>query len=245
MLVKPPRRAGVRAVLTAIATAAALVAVTAPAHAAVPFSVHQRGYQAVSYWQLNDRYHTFVSIFGSVRTDQIQGGKPVPARSVIADIAQSYCDLAHGRWIDRFWHGSTGAPVSIARNFTTASWPSVPVTLTGEQYNTPLTGHSCDALDWEHTTTVTLPATQVTIGATFIAAGPMIISNSSERVRYDPWFYVTINLSRARMASAVDTRLSTSNPDLRALRALPVPDFAFVGHNIHTEITITHGHPAG
>ena len=64
-------------------------------------------------------------------------------------------------------------------------------------------------------------------------------------MRYDPWFYVTINLSRARMASAVDARLITSNPYLRALTSLPAPDFAFVGHNIHTEITITHGHEPG
>jgi hypothetical protein len=175
-----------------------------------------------------------------------QGGKPVPARSVSIDVAQSYCDLAHDRWVDRYWHGITdGAPVSIARNFATASWPAVPVTLTGDQYNTPLIGHSCDALDWEHTTTVTLPATPATIGAAFTTSGPMVISNSSRRERYDPWFYVTINLARARMASAVDVRLAVSNPDLTALGSLPKPDFAFVGHNIHTEITVTHGHAPG
>jgi hypothetical protein len=27
-----------------------------------------------------------------------------------------------------------------------------------------------------------------------------------------------------------------------ALNSLPVPDFAFVGHTIHTEITVSHGH---
>ena len=122
MLVKSWRKVGVRAVMAVLASAAVLAAVAAPAQAAVPFSWHQRGYQAVSYWQLGDRYHTLVSIYGSVRTDQIQGGKPVPARSVSADIAQSYCDRAHDRWVDRYWFGNTdGAPVSIAHNFATAA----------------------------------------------------------------------------------------------------------------------------
>jgi hypothetical protein len=228
-----------------IASAAVVVAVAAPAQATVPFSVHQRGYQAVSYWQLGDRHNTFVSIDGSVRTDQIHGGKPVPSRSVIVDIAQSYCDTAHDQWVDRFWHGSTAAPVSIVHNLTTASWPAVPMTLTGDQYNTPLIGHSCGALDWEHSTTMTLRPAQVSVGATFTTSGHVIVSNSSERVRYDPWFYVTINHSRARMASAVHARLSTSSSYLTALRTLPVPDFAFVGHNNHTEITITRGHVPG
>jgi hypothetical protein len=235
-----------RAVIAVTASAVALIAVAAPAQATVPFSWHQRGYQAVSYWQLGDRYNTFVSIYGSVRTDQVQGGKPVPTRSVSIDVAQSYCDTAHDRWVDRYWFGNTdGAPVSIARNFATANWLAVPVTLTGEQYNTPLIGHSCDALDWEHVTTVTLPAAQATFGAAFTTSGPMVISNSSRRERYDPWFYVTINVARARMASTVDVRLNVSNPDLTALGSLPTPDFAFVGHNIHTEITVTRGHVPG
>jgi hypothetical protein len=231
--------------MTAIASAAVLIGVAAPAQASVPFSVHQRGYQAVSYWQLGDRYNTFLSIYGSVRTDQIQGGKPVPASSVSVDIAQSYCDLAHDRWVDRYWHGTAHASVSIAHNLAAASWPAVPVTLTGEQYNTPLIGHSCDTLDWEHATTATLPPAQLRLGATFTASGSMVISNSSERVRHDPWFYVTINLARARMASALDVQLSASSRYLTALRSLPSPDYAFVGHNIHTEITVTHGHAPG
>lgn len=49
-------------------------------------------------------------------------------------------------------------------------------------------------------------------------------------------------LARARMAPAVDARLISSNPDLTVLTSLPAPDFAFVGHDIHTEIIITHGH---
>lgn len=236
------RKAGMRAVITVAASAVALIAVAAPAQAAVPFSWHQRGYQAVSYWQLGDRYHTFAGIYGWVNTDQIQGGKPVPARSVSIDVAQSYCDRAHDRWVDRYWFGNAGgAPVSIARNFATASWPATAVTLSGEQYNTPLIRHSCDALDWHHVTSVTLPAAPATIGATFTTSGPMVISNSSRRERYDPWFYVTINVARARMASHVNVQLSASNPALAALGSLPKPDFAFVGHNIHTEITITRG----
>lgn len=235
-----------RAVITVAASAVALIAVAAPAQATVPFSWHQRGYQAVSYWQLGDRYHTFVGIYGSVRTDQIQGGKPVPARSVSIDIAQSYCDRAHNRWVDRYWSGLTdGAPVSITRNLAAASWRATAVTLAGEQYNTPLIRHSCDALDWQHVTSVTLPAAQAAISATFTTSGPMVISNSAKRERYDPWFYVTINAARARMASAVDVQLAASNPDLTALRSLPKPDFAFVGHNIHTEITIIRGHLPG
>ena len=246
MLVKSWRKVGVRAVMVVLASAAVVAGVAAPAQATVPFSWHQRGYQAVSYWQLGDRYHTLVSIYGSVRTDQIQGGKPVPARSVSIDIAQSYCDRAHDRWVDRYWFGSTdGAPVSIAHNFATASWPATAVTLTGEQYNTPLIRHSCDALDWQHVTTVTLPATRATIDAAFTTSGPMVISNSSRRERHDPWFYVTINVARARMVSAAEVRLAVSNPDLTALGSLPKPDFAFVGHNIHTEITIIRGHAPG
>ena len=231
-----------RAVITVAASAVALIAVAAPAQAAVPFSWHQRGYQAVSYWQLADRHHTFAGIYGWVRTDQIQGGKPVPARAVSIDVAQSYCDRAHDRWVDRYWFGLTdGAPVSIARNFATASWPATAVTLAGEQYNTPLIRHSCDALNWRHVTSVTLPATQARIGAAFTTSGPMVTSNSAKRERYDPWFYVTINAARARMASAINVQLSASNPDLTALGSLPVPDFAFVGHNIHTEIDIIRG----
>lgn len=47
------------------------------------------------------------------------------------------------------------------------------------------------------------------------------------------------------MASAVNARIAASNPDLTALGSLPKPDFAFVGHNIHTEITVTRGHVPG
>lgn len=132
--------------------------------------------------------------------------------------------------------------MSIAHNLRAASWPATAVTLTGEEYDAPMIGHK---LDWEHATTVTLPPTRATIGARFTATGSMVISNSSQRERYDPWFYVTISLARARTATAVDARLSASDPDLTALRTLPAPDFAFVGHNIHTEITITHGRAPG
>jgi len=55
-----------------------------------------------------------------------------------------------GKSLEQIQQAWCPSPTTLA----TASWPAVPVTLTGDQYNTPLIGHSPDALDWEHTTTV-------------------------------------------------------------------------------------------
>lgn len=250
MSLKSSRRGAVHAVAAAIVSIGVIVAVAAPARAAVPFSWHQRGYTAMSTWQLADQYNTFVGIYGSARTDQIkdrtdqiQGGKPVPAGSVSISIAQSYCDLANDRWVDRFWDGYADAAVTVARDLSTVSWPSVTVTLSGTQYDYPLIGHSCSEVDWANgTPAADPPPVLMTATAAFTASGSMTITNGVEHVRYDSRFYVTVNLDRARTASAVDARLVTSSPFLTALNSLPAPDLAQIGHTIHTEITVSHGH---
>jgi hypothetical protein len=223
------------------AAAALTAAVAIPARATVPFSWHQRGYNAIATWQLGDRYNTYLTIVGSERTDQIQGGKPAPVNSVSVDFSQSYCDLAHDMWVDRFASGTTGAAASIKHNLTAASWKGVRVTLAGSEFRTPLIAHSCDALDYENFAAVDLAQATVTVSATFTASGSMVTSNSVTRSSYEGRFFHTVMLGQARMASAVDVRLTGSSPYLTALGALPAPSFAFIGHDIHTETTITHG----
>jgi hypothetical protein len=241
MFTMPLRTAGARTVMTLGAAAAVLAALAVPARATVPFSWHQRGYNAIAIWQLGDRYNTYLTIAGSERTDQIQGGKPGPANSVSVDFSQSYCDLAHDMWVDRFASGSADAAASITHNLTAASWKAVPVTLAGTEYRTPLIGHSCDALDYENYQSVDLAPATTTVGANFTASGSMVTSNSVRRESFEGRFFHTVSLGQARLASAVAVRLSSSSPYLTALGTLPAPSFAFIGHDIHTEVTITHG----
>lgn len=231
-----------RLVVLGVVTTSLVAFVESSAQATKEFSWHQQNSHAAATWLLDDAYNTAISVYAyDHMTDQLSG-KPAATDSYVGvDIYQGYCDAANNQWVDRSWYGSAPADVLVAADFTTASWPTVTVTLAGSETDTPLIGGSCDSLDWENATTNDLPSSSLTLSGAFTAAGPMVSQNSSRRDSYDPYLWVTVTAARARMATEVTVPMSASDSHLAALGSLPTPDFAYVGHTIRIELTVTRG----
>lgn len=216
---------------------------TPAANATKDFSWHQKSTSASASWLLADAYNTAVSVYAySAVRNQFSGRPEQAGSSLVISVYQGYCDVANNEWVDRFWDGTTPAPVSVANDFTEASWPQVTVPLTGSETDTPLLGGACDSLDWENASTIALAPSTVTLAGAFTAAGPMVTENSSYRSTYDPYLWVTVTVARARMATQATMPTTVTDNRLAALESLPAPDFAYVGHTIRIELTVTRGH---
>jgi len=236
-------RAVCRFAVLAVATSS-MVAVAGPsAQATKEFSWHQQNSHAAATWLLSDANNTTISVYAYDDTTNQVSGKPDAGGNFVGlDIYQGYCDLANSQWVDRSWNGAEPVEVSVASDFTAANWSAVAVTLTGSETDTPLIGGSCDTLDWENATTNDLASSQLTLAGSFAAAGPMVTENASRRETYDPYLWVTVTAGRARLATAVTVPMSASDSRLAAVGSLPTPDFAYVGHSIRIELTVTRGH---
>jgi hypothetical protein len=146
--------------------------------------------------------------------------------------------------VDRSWYGHVDTPVTIARDLTVASLPAVDLNLVRAETDTLLLNHSCDAVDWENAESLdNLPLAAVRLAAAFSADRTVVIENLVAREAYDPSCVVTVTSARARMASDVNLQISSTDPILAlAVDNLPAPDFAFIGHTVRTENTLTYGH---
>lgn len=235
-------RAFRRFAVSVVALTALVALAGPPAHATKQFAWHQQNSHAAATWLLNDGYNTAVSVYAYQQlTDQFSGKPGVAQDMVGVDIYQGFCDAANNQWVDRSWFGTGPVDVVLSSDFTSAHWPTVTLTLSGTEGDTPLIGGSCDSLDWENATNVDLSPSQLTLSGSFTASGPMVTQNSSQRESFDPYLWVTVTAGRARMADEVTVPMSASDTRLTALGSLPAPDFAYVGHTIRIELTVTRG----
>ena len=230
-------------VVVSVATTSLVAVVGSSAQATKEFAWHQHNSHAAATWLLDDAYNTAISVYAYDATSNQVSGRPNAAGDLVGvDIYQGYCDTANSQWVDRSWYGSALVDVSVASDMTAANWPAVAVPLSGSETDTPFIGGSCDNLDWENATTTDLTSSQLTLAGLFTAAGPMVTENSSRHDTYDPYLWVTVTAGRARMATAVTVPMSASDWRLAALGSLPTPDFAYVGHTVRIELTVTRGH---